>query len=47
LTLGLLFFFSGLVTVVMAYRMENGRLALVQGELRDVLKEKGLSAATN
>jgi hypothetical protein len=37
LTLGLFFFFSGLVTVVMAYRMENSRLALVQRELEEVL----------
>jgi hypothetical protein len=44
LTLGLFFFFSGLVTVVMAYRMENSRLALVQRELEDVLT--GLPAST-
>lgn len=37
LILGLFFFFSGLVTVVMAYRMENGRLAIVQRELEEVL----------
>lgn len=47
LTLGILFFFSGLVTVVMAYRMENNRLALVVRELQDVLKGKRLQAATN
>lgn len=41
-TLGLLFFFAGLVTVVMAYRLESGRLALVQGELRELLVKKGL-----
>lgn len=33
LTLGLFFIFSGLVTVVMAYRMENNRLAVLQQEL--------------
>lgn len=44
--LGALFFFAGLVTVVMAYRLESGRLALVQGELREVLEEKGLPAVT-
>jgi hypothetical protein len=37
LTLGLFFFFSGLVTVIMAYRMENSRLTLVQQELQEVL----------
>lgn len=37
LTLGLFFFFSGLVTVVMAYRMENSRLALVSQELHEAL----------
>ncbi len=47
LTLGLLFFFSGLVTVVMAYRMENGRLALIQGELQAVLNGAGRPAVTN
>jgi hypothetical protein len=47
LTLGVLFFFSGLVTVVMAYRMENGRLALIQGELKAVLNNTGRPAATN
>lgn len=33
LALGLFFIFSGLVTVVMAYRMENNRLAVLQQEL--------------
>lgn len=37
LTLGLFFIFSGLVTVVMAYRMENSRLAVLQQELLDTL----------
>ena len=37
LILGLFFFFSGLVTVVMAYRLENSRLATVQRELEEVL----------
>ncbi|MDQ1290893.1 MAG: hypothetical protein QG615_687 [Nitrospirota bacterium] len=37
LTLGLFFIFSGLVTVVMAYRMENNRLAVLQQEFQDVL----------
>jgi hypothetical protein len=37
LTLGLFFFFSGLVTVVMGYRIENSRLAIVSQELRDAL----------
>lgn len=37
LTLGLFFFFSGLVTVVMAYRMENSRLVLVSQELHEAL----------
>ncbi|MEQ1795378.1 MAG: hypothetical protein ABL970_14445 [Nitrospira sp.] len=36
LTLGLFFLFSGLVTVVMAYRMENSRLAVLQQELFEV-----------
>jgi hypothetical protein len=36
LTLGLFFIFSGLVTVVMAYRMENNRLARLQQELFEV-----------
>lgn len=44
LTLGLFFIFSGLVTVVMAYRMENSRLALLQQELVEVLN--GRAAAT-
>ncbi len=35
LTLGLFFIFSGLVTVVMALRMENNRLAVLQQELSD------------
>ncbi len=43
LTLGLFFFFSGLVTVVMAYRMENSRLALVQQELEEVLAGPAVS----
>lgn len=34
LTLGLLFLFSGLITVIMAYRLENSRLARVYEELR-------------
>lgn len=38
LTLGLFFFLSGLVTVVMAYRMENSRLALAQRELQEVVQ---------
>jgi len=37
LTLGLLFLFSGLITVVMAYRLENSRLAKVYEELRAVV----------
>ena len=37
LTLGLFFFFSGLVTVVMAYRMENSRLERVSQELHAAL----------
>ena len=37
LTLGLFFIFSGLVTVVMAYRMENSRLAALQKEFQDTL----------
>ncbi len=37
LTLGLFFIFSGLVTVVMAYRMENNRLAVLQQEFEEVL----------
>ena len=37
LTLGLFFIFSGLVTVVMAYRMENNRLAVLQEELVETL----------
>lgn len=37
LTLGLFFIFSGLVTVVMAYRMENNRLAVLQQEFEDVV----------
>ena len=37
LTLGLLFLFSGLITVVMAYRLENSRLANVYQELRAVV----------
>ena len=32
LTLGLLFLFAGVVTVIMAYRMENDRLARLQRE---------------
>jgi hypothetical protein len=44
LTLGLFFIFSGLVTVVMAYRMENSRLAVLQQEFEDVLT--GRAAAT-
>lgn len=44
LTLGLFFIFSGLVTVVMAYRMENNRLAVLQEELVEVLT--GRAAAT-
>jgi len=46
LTLGLFFFFSGLVTVVMAYRMENSRLAIVSQELRDALTKSRVSAPT-
>jgi len=37
LALGLFFFLSGVVTVIMALRMENSRLALVQRELRDAV----------
>ena len=37
LTLGLFFIFSGLVTVVMAYRMENSRLARLQQEFEEVV----------
>ena len=44
LTLGLFFIFSGLVTVVMAYRMENSRLAVLQQEFEEVLT--GRAAAT-
>ena len=44
LTLGLFFIFSGVVTVVMAYRMENSRLAVLQQELEDVLT--GRASAT-
>lgn len=44
LTLGLFFIFSGLVTVVMAYRMENSRLAVLQQEFEDVLT--GRASAT-
>ncbi len=44
LTLGLFFIFSGLVTVVMAYRLENSRLAVLQQEFEDVLT--GRAAAT-
>lgn len=44
LTLGLFFIFSGLVTVVMAYRMENSRLARLQQEFEDVVT--GRAAAT-
>jgi len=40
LTLGLFFFFSGLVTVVAAYRMENSRLALVQRELQEAVQPR-------
>lgn len=43
LTLGFFFFFSGVVTVVMAYRMENSRLALVQRELQEVLTARPVS----
>jgi len=45
LTLGSFFFFSGLVTVVMAYRMENSRLARVSQELHAALTG-GASPAT-
>lgn len=41
LTLGLFFIFSGLVTVVMAYRMENSRLAALQQEFQDTLSGPG------
>lgn len=41
LTLGLFFIFSGLVTVVMAYRMENSRLAALQQEFQDTLNGRG------
>ena len=44
LTLGLFFLFSGLVTVVMAYRMENSRLAALEQEFQDTLT--GRVAAT-
>jgi len=44
LTLGLFFLFSGLVTVVMAYRMENSRLAVLQQEFEEVVT--GRAAAT-
>jgi hypothetical protein len=39
LSLGLFFFLSGLVTVVMAYRIESSRIALVQREMQDVFTE--------
>ena len=42
LTLGLLFLFSGLVTVIMAYRLENSRLARVYEELRTVVQGQSL-----
>ena len=41
LTLGLLFLFSGLVTVVMAYRLEDSRLARVYEELRSAVQGTG------
>ena len=44
LTLGLFFIFSGLVTVVMAYRMENSRLAVLQQEFEEVVT--GRASAT-
>ncbi|MEC4891113.1 MAG: hypothetical protein RI101_13745 [Nitrospira sp.] len=44
-TLGAFFFFSGLVTVVMAYRMENSRLARVSQELVEALT--GTAAASS
>jgi hypothetical protein len=44
LTLGLFFIFSGLVTVVMAYRMENNRLARLQQELFEIFN--GQASAT-
>ncbi|MEQ1626001.1 MAG: hypothetical protein ABL965_01305 [Nitrospira sp.] len=42
LTLGLFFIFSGLVTVVMAYRMENSRLAVLQQEFEEVVTGRSL-----
>lgn len=42
LTLGLFFLFSGLVTVVMAYRMENSRLAVLQQEFEEVVTGRSL-----
>jgi hypothetical protein len=45
LTLGLFFIFSGLVTVVMAYRMENNRLARLQQELFEIFN--GQASATH
>lgn len=44
LTLGLFFLFSGLVTVVMAYRMENSRLAVLQQEFEEVVTGRLLRA---
>ncbi|HEX9153961.1 MAG TPA: hypothetical protein VF819_00275 [Nitrospira sp.] len=41
LTLGLIFLFSGLVTVVMANRLENSRLTRVYEELREVIEGGG------
>ena len=43
LTLGLFFIFSGLVTVVMAYRMENSRLARLQEEFEDVVTGRAVA----
>lgn len=40
LTLGLFFIFSGLVTVVMAYRMENSRLAVLQQEFQEFITSR-------
>lgn len=38
LVMGLVFFLSGLVTVTIAFRLENSRLALVQRELQEVFE---------
>ncbi len=43
LTLGLLFLFSGSVTVIMAYRLENSRLARLYEELREMVEGRGVT----